>query len=441
MRIFLINPETRFPGKSPPIPLSLLQVAALPHNNGHEVEIFDCNKMSIQKIKRSIKSANPDVVGFTSWTSECLKSCIELSDFSRKNTEAKIVWGGVHASLLPGQVIKEDYVDFVVIGEGDFIFSDLVENLKSPEMVAGIAYKTNGKIRFNRKSIAPVNLNALPPIPWELIPVKSYAFRWIGGLRTFVLPTSRGCHYNCTFCYNRIFYGSGWRSYSIDNVKKNLDNLISHYHKIEALRIDCEDNFIGNKPERALKISSMLKSRDLKWGCQLRVNNVNEKILNDFKENGCEYAFFGIESGSQKMLDFMKKGITVSQAVKVFDICNEIDLRAVASFIIDMPTETSEDVSKTLKLAKRLDGIVHAGFYQPYPGTELATYLEKKGFKMPQRTEGWVDFNLSSCHNFSQVPREKLKWAYYYLNYVHNTRVLLEKGDMDMYFMLLKSLL
>jgi radical SAM superfamily enzyme YgiQ (UPF0313 family) len=440
MKILLINPKTKFPGKSPPVPLGLLQISALPHKNGHEIEILDCNKTRTKGIKKKMKAADPDVVGFTSWTSGSLKSCIELSKFAKANLNAKVVWGGVHASLLPMQVIGEDYVDIVVIGEGDFTFNEMIENLKHPEKVNGIAFKHRDKIKLNAKTKTPDNLNNLPSIPWKLIRVKNYVFKWIGGLKTFVLPTSRGCPYNCTFCYNRIFYGGGWRPYSADAIKKNLENLITIYPNLEAIRVDCEDNLIGNDPDRAIKISSTLNAFDLKWSCQLRVNNVNEKILSNFKNNGCEYAFFGIESGSQRMLNFLKKGITIDQSIRVFDICNKIGLRPVSSFIIDIPTETNKDLDMTRKLARRLNGIVHAGFYQPYPGTALTKFLEKKGFKMPMRTEEWTEFNLSKCHNFSHNSRLRLLSAYYELNYIHNTKVLLEKRDFDMYFMLLKSL-
>ena len=441
MKIILVNPETKFPGKSPSIPLGLLQVAALPYEKEHEIEILDCNKTSAKNVKRRIKMPDPDVVGFTGWTGESLKSCVELSKFSRANTNAKIVWGGVHASLLPQQVIKEDYLDFIVVGEGDFVFGDLVENLDKPERVKGIAYKDKGKPKFNLPGKIPEKLDTLPMIPWDLIPIKNYVFKWVGGLRTFALPTSRGCPYNCKFCYNKLFYEKGWRPYSVERVKGNLEKLLSGYPNVEALRIDYEDNLIGTDKKRAMEISSMFKKYDLRWGCQLRVNDVDRKMLEKFKENGCEYIFFGVESGSQRILNFLRKGTTLKQVVNVFDICNEIGIRAVASFMLDIPTETKDEIVKTVKLAKRLNSIVNVGFYQPYPGTELFNFVVKNGFKPPETTEGWSRFSFSSKHGFSEANAIELKFAYYYINYLLNPIVLAKKKDYDTFFVLLKTVL
>lgn len=441
MKIILVNPETKFPGKSPSIPLGLLQVAALPYGRGYEIEILDCNKMSSDNVKRRIRKSDPDVVGFTGWTGESLKSCVELSEFSRENTNAKIVWGGVHVSLLPHQAIQEDYLDFIVVGEGDFVFGDLIENLDKPEKVKGIAYKDEGKPKFNLPGEIPEKLDNLPLIPWDLIDIKNYVFKWVGGLRTFALPTSRGCPYNCTFCYNKLFYEKGWRPYSVERVKGNLENLLSGYPNVEALRVDYEDNFIGTDRKRAVEISSIFKKYDLRWGCQLRVNDIGRKMLRKFRENGCEYIFFGVESGSQRILNFLRKGITLEQIVNVFDTCNEIGIRAVASLMLDIPTETKDEVGRTMKLAKRLNSILNAGFYQPYPGTGLFNFVVQNGFKPPETTEEWKSFNFSSQHSFSEVNTVELKLAYYYINYLLNPIVLAKKKDYDTFFVLLKTVL
>ncbi|MCK5022852.1 MAG: B12-binding domain-containing radical SAM protein [Candidatus Aenigmarchaeota archaeon] len=441
MEILLINPYTKFPGKSPSIPIGLLQLAALPNKNGHNVKILDCNKSSIEDVKKQIKKSDPDIIGFTGWTGQTLKIPIELSTFSRENTNSKIVWGGPHPSLLPRQVIKEDYVDFVIVGEGDLSFNNLIENIKNPEKVKGIFYKEKGKILSTGKSEICENLDTLPLMPWEIIDLKSYVFEWVDGMKSMVLPTSRGCPYNCSFCYNKSFYQRKWRPYSVKTIEENLENLLSLSPKIEAVRFDYEDNFLGNDPKRAIKISELAKKNDLKWGCQLRVNNSERSIIEKFKNNGCEYIFFGIESGSQRILDFLRKGITVGQSVKVFDICNELKIRAVAGLMLDIPTEKNEDFKKTIKLAERLNNIVNVGFYQPYPGTDLFDHVVINGFVPPQSTEEWSNFKMSSYHNFSEVSSAKLKFAYYYLNNVLNPAVLLKKKDYKTFYMLLKTVL
>ncbi len=441
MKILLINPETRFPGKVPSIPLGLLQVAALPYEEGNDVKILDCNKISLRRAKNIIKSSDPDIIGFTCWTGRSLKSCLELSRFSKEETQAKVVWGGVHPSILPYQVMREESVDFVIVGEGDIIFNDLVNNLKRPEKVRGIVFRERGKVKSNLPGKSIKDLDSLPPIPWEIIDIEDYAFRWIGSSKTMALPTSRGCPYDCNFCYNRVFYCEGWRPYSLERVKENLENLLASYPKIDALKVDYEDNFVGNDPHRAVELSRLFKNYDLRWGCQLRVSDTNKKMLREFRKNGCEYVFLGVESGSQRILDFLNKRTNVKQIVETFDFCNEIGLRSVASFMLDIPTETREDLSLTIMLAKRLKSVLYAGFYQPYPGTRLYDFLIRNGFSPPKTTEEWTDFNFSTSHNFSEIPSSKLKLTYYYLNYVLNTQVLLQKGDYEMFSTLLKTVL
>ncbi len=441
MKILLINPETKFPGKVPSIPLGLLQVAALPEKEGNDVEILDCNKLPIDRVKKKIKKSDPDVIGLTGWTGKSLKSCVEISKFSKENTQAKVVWGGVHSSLLPYQVIREDYVDFVVAGEGDLIFSDLINNLKNPKRVKGIVFKDDGKIRSNLPGKPVKNLDSLSPIPWDIIDVKDYTFKWIGGFRTMALPTSRGCPYDCNFCYNKVFYCEGWRPYSLKRVRENLENLLNSYPKIEALKVDYEDNLIGSDPDRAIQLSRLFKGHDLRWGCQFRVSNVNKKMLKEFKKNDCEYIFFGVESGSQRMLDFLNKRTSVKQIIDVFDFSNEIGLRSVASFMLDIPTETRKDLSQTAKLARRLKSVLYAGFYQPYPETSLYNFLVKNGFSEPKSTEDWIEFDFSRNHNFSGVSNTELRFTYYYLNYILNTQTLLQKGDYEMFVTLLKTVL
>jgi len=441
MKILLINPETKFPGKVPSIPLGLMQIAALPYKEGNDVEILDCNKISVEIAKKIIKKTDPDIIGLSSWTGKSLKSCIEISKFSKENSDAKVVWGGVHPSILPYQVIKEEYVDFVVVGEGDTIFNDLLKNLKSPKKVKGILFKENGKIKSNLPGTPIKKLDSLPPIPWDIVNINDYAFRWIDGLKTMALPTSRGCPYNCNFCYNKVFYREGWRAYSLGRVRENLENLLSSYSKIEALKVDYEDNFVGTDMRRAINLSHLFKTYDLKWGCQLRATNANKKMLRTFKENGCEYIFFGVESGSQRILDFLNKRTSTEQIVDIFDFCNKIGLRSVASFMLDIPTETMRDLSETVKLAKRLKSVLYAGFYQPYPGTALYKFVLRNDFYLPKSTKGWIEFNFSKNHNFSGIPDIKLKFAYHYLNYILNTRILFQKGDYEMFFTLLKTVL
>jgi len=439
MKILLINPKTLFPGKIPSFPLGLLQVAALPYKNNHEIEILDCNISSISSIKKKIKISDPDVVGFTTKTGKSLKSVIELSRFTRENSNAKIIWGGVHASLLPLQTIRENYIDIVDVGEGDFSFNQILDNLNHPEKVRGILFKKNEKIIQTPSKKLIIDLDSISHIPWELISIRKYAFKWIGGVKTVPISTSRGCPYRCTYCYNSVFHKQIWRPFSLSWIKKNIENLLSEFD-IGGIKCDYEDNFIGTDFRRVIKLAEVFKGYGFKWSCQVRPDQVNRQILKKFKNSGCEYILMGVESGSQKTLNFVKKGIRVEKIRNIFDIIDQLKIRIAASFILDLPTEREEDLRKTIKLAESFNGILTAGFYQPYPGTELYDYVIKNKIFYPQENvEEWSNSDFSSIHGFSNIPKSKLKKIYFYMNYYLNIRNLIKNKDWDMLNLLTKG--
>lgn len=440
MKILLVNPNTLFPGRVPSLPLGLLQIGALPHINGHEVEILDCNIASLREIKKKIKKSDPDIIGFTSLTGKSLNSNIYLSKFAKENSDAIIAWGGVHASLLPYQTVSKDYVDIVTVGEGDFSFFNLINNLKDLKQVNGIVYKKNNKIIINPQERSIHNLDVLPLIPWELVSIKKYTSKG-RDIRTISFPTSRGCPFNCAFCYNRAFYNRCWKTYSIKKIKENLENLISFYD-VEGIKVDSEDNFIGNDTSRAIELSKLFKEYELKWFCQVRIGELSRHLIKEFKNNGCEYFIVGVESGSQRILNFLKKGIAVERIKSTFDVINRIGIKAIASFMLDVPTETEDDLNQSLELAKRLNVITIASFYQPYPGTDLYYYLIKnRMFNSPKSIEEWCKADFSTHHNFSKISIWKIKFAYYYLNHYHNLKILIKNKDCETTSILVKSII
>lgn len=143
--ILLIQPPSREQGKLIYPPLGLLAVAALPESKGIPVRILDANVIGQQEVERVIRTSNPTVVGITSFTGPMLEGALALARYARSHSNAKIVWGGVHASILPEETLANDCVDIVVMFEGDLTFLELLANLDTPENVAGIMYKKDGK--------------------------------------------------------------------------------------------------------------------------------------------------------------------------------------------------------------------------------------------------------------------------------------------------------
>jgi anaerobic magnesium-protoporphyrin IX monomethyl ester cyclase len=435
MVLLLIQPKSLLQGREIIPPLGLLKAAAIPDKNGYEVKILDGDLEGNNNIKKEIKKYDPEFVGFTTFTGPMLKDCLDLSKFVKENTSAKVIWGGVHASLLPQQVIQEKDVDIVVQMEGDYTLNNILENKNSLEKVKGIVYKKDGKPHDNGRGELIRDLDALPITPWHLVDVRKYYSGWADAKKTLTIMTSRGCPFRCLFCYNNKFNESKWRFNSIGRAKEEIESLASNY-PIDGLRV-VDDNFIGYTKEigRAIEISKCLKSKDLRWSCLLRVDQVSKDLLRRFRDNGCNYVFYGAESGSQRILNFIRKGITVEQIVSVIRATNELNMRSGVGFIYDNPTETMDDLRQTFSLIRKIKAYVSYTSCQPFPGTSLYQYcVEQKLFKAPPSTKEWGNFDYTKIHGLSKVPIDFLKTLNNRYNKMFNIGLAMEKGDMNMLF-------
>jgi radical SAM superfamily enzyme YgiQ (UPF0313 family) len=434
-------------------PLGAMKVAAIPDREGHQVKIIDGNITETKKAKETINRSDPDFVGFTTFTGPALRNALELSNYTKENTEAKVIWGGVHSTLLPHQVIEEKDVDIVVRGEGDLAIYDILESRGHLDKIKGILYKDeNGKIVDNGSYNLISDLGSLPPTPWHLIDAKKYIVPWADAKGTLAIITSRGCPCLCAFCYNTEFNMRQWRPFPLEYVKNEIDFLRDNF-PIDGVRI-LADSFIGRDLPLAREITRYLKKQELKWSCLIRVNEASRETLEGFKEDGCNYILYGVESGSQKMLDFMKKGVTVKQIKNAVELSNELGIRHALSVIFDIPTENSEDVKKTFKLIKELGSYVSVFAYQPYPGTEMYQYCIDNGLiDLPKGAKGWATFKYDEAHGLSNWSREKYSEElenspekfqqlvrkegariYNRYNYFMNIKFALTKGDFPMLY-------
>ena len=208
MKTILLQPNSITSRGILTAPLALLFIGEMARSHGHEVKIIDRN--IDYSTKKFIKKFRPDVVGVSVFTGPLIKDAVSISKFVKKEfaDETKVVWGGMHPSLLPEQTISNSFVDVVVIGEGEVTFAELLNSLESRKPlkdVKGICYKENGKIvkTAERKF---VDLDRMPFTNWGLVNAKKYLDLEI------VMVTSRGCPYNCYFCYNQEFNRRRWRA-------------------------------------------------------------------------------------------------------------------------------------------------------------------------------------------------------------------------------------
>ncbi|WP_456366541.1 B12-binding domain-containing radical SAM protein [Thermococcus sp.] len=226
----------------------------------------------------------------------------------------------------------------MVRGEGEITFKELVEALdkgKPLKGILGLSYRDKtGKLRNEAPRPLIQNVDNIPIPAYDLLPMELYR----AGRTPFgTVMTSRGCPFNCVFCSSWLQFGKRWRGHSVERVIEELSILRYEYGRREIEFLD--DTFTLNKV-RAVEIAEAIKGEglDIHWTASSRVNTFNEKVAKAMKEGGCHTVYFGIESGTQRILDFIGKGITPQQAIDAVKTAKKAGLRALGSFIIGSRT-------------------------------------------------------------------------------------------------------
>lgn len=401
--IVLIYPTTGFAirGLSIDIPVSLLSIASMVVGN-YDVKIID------QRIdpdwEKSLKAqlkANPLCVGISSMTGPQLGYALEVSRIVRESCgDTKIVWGGVHPSLLPEQTLESNCVDIVCIGEGEIAFRNLVNALadhKSLYEVKGIAFKDNGKIIQTPPEL-PADLNDLPELPYDLLPIEEYIGsqgRFENDARSLLFLSSRGCPWRCSFCCNPRLSKRRWRAMKPELAYERVATLVDRY-KLDAITFHDEEFFVDR--QRAERLATLIGGA-FQWWTQARMDRLAIVDLPKLERYGMRAVQPGIESGSGRILKMINKGETVEDFLNANRKLAKTGIVPLYNFMMGFPTETTEDIMQSADLAIRLlDENTRAqisGFYVfvPYPGTELYDLAIEHGFDPPKSVAEWSIFN------------------------------------------------
>lgn len=409
MRILLINPPTSDdPGfrEYAVFPYGILFLAAFLEKAGYLVKIYD-NNIDSRKPEDFV-SFNPDLIGFSVLTGVSIGDAIDQSiKFKEILPKTKIVWGGIHPSLLPEQTIIEPYIDYVTVGEGEYTLLELVQHLEKGEPklhdIEGLVYKENNEIIKNHPRQFIKNLNELPDPAWHLVDVKKYS--------EITLNTSRGCPFRCTFCYNQTFNKGHRSEFSAERIVSWIEYFKQKYGTTSFKFY--EDNFTINK-KRLRQFCNLLidKKVRIKWNCESRATTLTEDDISLMAKSGCKAVGLGVESGSPRMLEFLKKDITIEDVVKVCKLLTRYKIGPGIYLMAGLPTETIEELNMTTSLLYKLDFKRYEYMiYRPYPGTALYDYcVSNKLFNPPNKLTDWISFSdLYDTNNaLSNIPKEVL---------------------------------
>lgn len=365
-------------------PLGLAYLAAMLEKNNYKVEILDsiALKKDSNNILNHIKKNNYDVVGITMLTPMYLRACEIIKKIRKENKKIKIIVGGPHVTIMPERTLKENKeIDVAMHGEGEITIIELIkafERNKSLKNIKGIAYRSKDKVIMNKPREFIKNLDEIPLPARHLLPMKVYnpAPTYYRRLPSYIIMTSRGCPYRCVYC-SRIF-GKTFRLHSVERILGEMKILIEKYGAKEIIFRD--DTFTINKKYVKELCNEIIKRgyhKKIEWTCMTRVNLVDKEILKLMRKAGCWSMHYGIETGSQRLLDMIKKDIKVEQIRNAIKWTREAGIETKAFFMLGLPSETREESLATLKFTKELDpDWIQVTITTPYPGTELY-YLAK----------------------------------------------------------------
>ncbi len=375
----------------PPLGLGYL-VSALKKRGFDSVFLLDTVKedISYNKFFEFLKKNNPRILGIQCFSFDVPAVNQMLKIAKEANPGIVTIVGGPHPTAVSESVFDEiNNLDFVIRGEGEislplFVKAVLDNSNNSLNNIPGLMHRDGNRIIKNPIEI-PQDLDSLDKPAWNAMDPRSYP-DLVQGAFYKVFPvgpiiTSRGCPYRCTFCANKILMGKKMRFRSIEKVVDEIEHLIMNYNVKEIHILD--DNFTVNK-KRVLAFCQRIRERKIETNFAfpngIRLDSLDQEMLIALKEIGVYSITVGIESGSQRILDHMKKGLTLDLIKDKIHLIKKLGFIINAFFIIGYPSEKKEDIIKTIKFAKELPiDVAHFSCFLPLPGTEITEELLNSG--------------------------------------------------------------
>ena len=380
-------------------PLGLAYIATFIREFGYVSKIIDLSHpfVTLSTLIDFLEGNTVRIVGL-SCSTEAYNTAVRLSSIIKRiYPDVVIVLGGYHVSFEYETTLKNNDVDYVVIGEGELVFKQICDAIIRKEGkifdVKGIAYKNSGKII--KTQVMPF-INDLDSLP---IPDRSF----FDNLHEYPIPatisTSRGCPGKCIFCSASALSGGRYRLRSADNIVSEFEYLYSFgFNHICVI----DDTMTADLKRLDGILDKLIKKRiGVTWYCESRVDSLSKSVLVKMKDAGVVAIQFGVESGSQSILDCIKKNIKIEQILRVFEWCHELGISTMTNFIVGLPSDTHDTIQKSNDLANVLiekGASVTFSICTPFPGTPIWIDPNKYEIKIENND---LDFYTTSCPVFS----------------------------------------
>lgn len=385
------------------MPLALLAIGSALDSNTYKVIIVDgrIDPKPLETLKHHLPEAL--CLGITVLTGNPIKDALEKTNFiKRLNPSLPIIWGGWHPSLFPTETLRDEKnIDITVQGQGEQTFKELVEALSNNlelKNIKGICYR-NSKNEIVKNPPRPIiPIDTFSNINYNLINVEAYFEK--KGQRQLDYISSTGCYFRCSFCADPFVYNRKWTAISPEIMVNKLEEL---YEKYKFTDLNLQDETYFTYRNRVIEIAEKIieKKLSFSWAATMRADQgfrMSKEDFNICKKSGLRRLLIGVESGSQEMMDWLKKDIKLPQVYRCADICKELDISVIFPFIVGFPNESKKSIEATVSVAKKLNSMnlnfsTPIFYFKPYPGTKITLDAEKDGYQLPQNIYEWAEFD------------------------------------------------
>lgn len=382
----------RFVPRSVPIGVGIL--AGFMRKQGLSVKIIDQElvDININTIKYIFEQCKkPRIVGVSVMTANVASGYRIAELIKSVDKEAVVVFGGIHATVMPDEILQNGNVDFVVKGEAEYTFLELIRQIQGGSLerdkLENIGYVEDGRIVYAKTSTKMVDVNEVPMFPYDMYDSSQYNLGFI--------LTSRGCPFDCIFCSQRVITKRRYRYTSSERVIEELDYLVNELKQPNVTFFD--DYFTGNK-QRVFELCEMIQKKGFhkkaSFGVQTRGDSINKELMKAMRAANFNSLMFGVETASENLMKLINKAETVQENIDAIRLAKEMGFAVEATFIFGFPTETFDDRFKTLSLSHEI-GVDRARFNNatPYPGTAMYEMVKDKIKKEPM----WVNFSSAGA--------------------------------------------
>lgn len=363
-------------------PLGLGYIATWLNNNNYNCSILDMNlwNVSMKDLKNRLLQNSYKIIGIST-TTDTYKNGLEIARVIKEYDESIVVFmGGPHVTYEYEDALKSGNVDVVIRNEGEITTKELCDLfLKGQGMIEeidGISYIDNNKVISNKDRNFICDLDSIPFPDRTLFSLKDYAI-------PASISSSRGCPGRCIFCAASRLSGGKYRTRSAENIILE----IKYLKELGFNHIQIVDDTMTADVKRFNKFLDLMIYEDINvsWSCESRVDIITKSLLMKMKKAGCIMVQFGVEAASQKMLDCLKKNVTIEQITNAFTWCNELEINTASCLIIGQPFDTEDTIKETIAFGlylQKLGARIVFSISTPYPGTYMYDNQEELGIEI-----------------------------------------------------------